>query len=123
MQSWCGGLATAVYCNKDATAIGPRQIKILDVGKSAPFIMLLSTFQIGCLLLLAGLAFLWARSQWRRLPPGPPGLPFLGNIADMPKDYEWRHWAKHKDIYGTSYLLPTRVFVRAIKRHHGTRTS
>ncbi|KAH8985750.1 cytochrome P450 oxidoreductase [Lactarius hatsudake] len=62
--------------------------------------MLLSTFQIGCLIFLACLAFLWARSQWRRLPPGPPGLPFLGNIGDMPKDYEWLHWAKHKDLYG-----------------------
>ncbi|KAH9029938.1 cytochrome P450 [Lactarius pseudohatsudake] len=62
--------------------------------------MLLSTFQIGCLVSSASLAFLWVRRQWRRLPPGPPGLPFLGNIADMPKDYEWRHWAKHKDIYG-----------------------
>ena len=75
--------------------------------------MLLSTFEIGCLALLACLAFLWARGQWRQLPPGPTGLPLLGNIADMPKDYEWRHWAKHKDIYGAFpavYLrvLPTR---------------
>ncbi|KAN0135849.1 Cytochrome P450 [Lactarius tabidus] len=62
--------------------------------------MLLSILQIGCVVFLSCLAFLWARSQWRRLPPGPPGLPFLGNIADMPKDYEWRHWAKHKAIYG-----------------------
>jgi hypothetical protein len=34
------------------------------------------------------------------LPPGPRGLPFIGNALDMPKDYEWEHWAKHKEIYG-----------------------
>ena len=24
----------------------------------------------------------------------------------MPKDYEWRHWAKHKDVYGTLSPFP-----------------
>ncbi len=87
--------------------------------------MLLSTFQIGCLVLLSCLVFLWARSQWRRLPPGPRGLPFLGNIADMPKDYEWLHWGKHKDVYGSSrYLLLTRSSCyhrsRQLRVHHGS---
>ncbi|KAI0408983.1 cytochrome protein [Xylaria palmicola] len=36
------------------------------------------------------------------LPPGPKGLPLLGNIADFPSpgQPEWEHWLKHKDIYG-----------------------
>lgn len=36
------------------------------------------------------------------LPPGPKGIPILGNIRDMPKleDREWLHWVKHKDKYG-----------------------
>ncbi|KAI1119073.1 putative cytochrome P450 oxidoreductase OrdA-like protein [Nemania sp. NC0429] len=36
------------------------------------------------------------------LPPGPKGLPFLGNIADFPPEgeLEWEHWLKHKDTYG-----------------------
>lgn len=38
------------------------------------------------------------------LPPGPKGLPIVGNLLDLPKpgDYEAKHWIKHKDIYGPS---------------------
>ncbi|KAF2851313.1 cytochrome P450 [Plenodomus tracheiphilus IPT5] len=36
------------------------------------------------------------------LPPGPKGLPILGNIQDLPRPdlLECHHWLKHKDIYG-----------------------
>ncbi|KAI1132726.1 putative cytochrome P450 oxidoreductase OrdA-like protein [Nemania abortiva] len=36
------------------------------------------------------------------LPPGPKGLPFIGNIAGLPihGEREWEHWLKHKDTYG-----------------------
>ncbi|KAK2606570.1 hypothetical protein N8I77_005311 [Diaporthe amygdali] len=36
------------------------------------------------------------------LPPGPKPWPLLGNITDMPPQgqVEWRHWLKHKDLYG-----------------------
>ncbi|KAI0430659.1 cytochrome protein [Xylaria sp. FL1042] len=37
-----------------------------------------------------------------RLPPGPQGLPFLGNILDLPAggERECEHWLRHKDTYG-----------------------
>lgn len=37
------------------------------------------------------------------LPPGPRGLPFLGNVQDLPKPgiLEAHHWLKHKELYGS----------------------
>jgi hypothetical protein len=36
------------------------------------------------------------------LPPGPAGVPFLGNVNDMPKPgiLECHHWLQHKERYG-----------------------
>jgi hypothetical protein len=45
----------------------------------------------------------WYR-KWsqRSLPPGPTGLPFVGNISNLPPQGvpEYRHWIKHKEKYG-----------------------
>ena len=37
------------------------------------------------------------------LPPGPKGLPLVGNINDLPKPgvFESHHWLQHKALYGT----------------------
>ncbi|KAF2119066.1 cytochrome P450 [Lophiotrema nucula] len=36
------------------------------------------------------------------LPPGPSGLPLVGNIQDLPAPgaVEFQHWLRHKDLYG-----------------------
>lgn len=50
--------------------------------------------------------YLLNRSRRRRnerpLPPGPKGVPILGNVNDMPKPgvLECHHWLQHKDLYG-----------------------
>lgn len=36
------------------------------------------------------------------LPPGPKGLPVVGNVNDLPKagELDYVHWLKHKELYG-----------------------
>jgi hypothetical protein len=73
-----------------------------------------SSSAVICLVL--GLATLYAVVRRSRnanrapLPPGPKGLPLLGNLNDLPKpgELEAHHWLKHKDLYG-SYDLFSKV--------------
>jgi hypothetical protein len=64
---------------------------------------------ISSLFLAAFFALLVARSRHRRhsahrlpLPPGPKGVPLLGNINDLPppEALEYKHWLQHKQQYG-----------------------
>lgn len=43
-----------------------------------------------------------SKGNGQPLPPGPKGLPVLGNINDLPEPgmLECHHWLKHKDLYG-----------------------
>lgn len=45
---------------------------------------------------------LWLNRYVLPLPPGPRGLPILGNVSDMPKPdvLECHHWFEHKKKYG-----------------------
>ncbi|CCF34180.1 hypothetical protein CH063_06228 [Colletotrichum higginsianum] len=43
------------------------------------------------------------------LPPGPKGLPIIGNVNDLPKpgEFEAQHWLKHKELYGPISSITT----------------
>ena len=51
-------------------------------------------------------AFLWysytkyLRSSGLPHPPGPKGLPFIGNLNDMPRELEWEQAVEWGKTYG-----------------------
>ena len=57
------------------------------------------------------------------LPPGPKGLPIIGNVGDLPPKggLEWQHWLKHKDLYGP--LSSVTVFGQTIILIHDLETA
>lgn len=47
------------------------------------------------------LLYLWAGGRARhRFPPGPRGLPIIGNIRDIPPMPTWVEYRKWTDTYG-----------------------
>ncbi|KAG5987814.1 hypothetical protein E4U52_007200 [Claviceps spartinae] len=93
------------------------------------------------LILLAALAIIYLYSSRRhskstlRLPPGPKGLPILGNVFDLPPEGipEYEHWLKLKDVYGpissmsvlgtTLVILHSHEAVQELLVKKSTRTS
>ncbi|KAK0200101.1 cytochrome P450 [Desarmillaria ectypa] len=56
---------------------------------------------LDCILFVASIYFLQCIiSRRRSLPPGPRGLPLIGNVFDMPSDRPWLTFAKWSDIWG-----------------------
>lgn len=66
---------------------------------------------LGFLALAVLLHYLRSRVSLTRrrppLPPGPKGLPLLGNLLDLPPDYSWLTYAKWRATYGDIIYLDT----------------
>lgn len=76
------------------------------------------TAAVLALALLAGVVLYLGAKPNRRLPPGPKGVPLLGNIFDIPKKREWlayqrwsREFSAHFAIY---YPLSTIHYISSI---------
>lgn len=71
--------------------------------------MLCATMSIPTAWMFAALAVLSAivvsRCRRLRLPPGPKGVPLLGNVFDVPKTQEWKTYAQWSRQYGLSNPL------------------
>ncbi|KAJ5980223.1 hypothetical protein N7481_007521 [Penicillium waksmanii] len=67
---------------------------------------MVSTQQLAVLALFATLLFAFKKlsgsKKAGKLPPGPKGMPIIGNLLDLPPagQQECVHWFKHKEVYG-----------------------
>ena len=68
-----------------------------------------------CIVLLLIARYL--RSPWRKLPPGPPGYPFVGNAFQL-KDKQWLQFSNWRKIYGTvpAYAFALSYFLTLCSR-------
>jgi hypothetical protein len=66
------------------------------------FITPLSAFLLIALGVVYAVTKFWRNRNALPLPPGPKGIPILGNVNDMPKPgvLECHHWLQHKETYG-----------------------
>lgn len=46
----------------------------------------------------------WTRTTKLPLPPGPPGLPILGNILDAPSNFQWKTYATWSKQYDSDVI-------------------
>ena len=57
---------------------------------------------VDLVVVVLALAWMWriCTSRGRRFPPGPPGLPIIGNLLDLPQDHEWVTYSAWHDRWG-----------------------
>ena len=68
-------------------------------------LIVLGEFALGlAILFIAVIRFIKVKPRLR-LPPGPRGLPVIGNVLDMPSEKEWLTFAQWGETWGTRSLI------------------
>ena len=75
-----------------------------------------STFVVGVSVAIAAIGTVWVQRRWinpKQLPypPGPPPLPLIGNLLDMPQAYYWLTYAEMGKKYGDL------VYMKVLDKH------
>ncbi|KAH9888316.1 cytochrome P450 [Cubamyces lactineus] len=88
---------------------------VQHVGAVAPLVKFESTtFAIcACVVALLAMRFLFGRkASAMRLPPGPKGLPIVGNLFDMPRKTYWKTFTDWSEQYGD--VVHLRILGRSV---------
>ena len=66
---------------------------------------ILATLFFGCMLLFGRLNMKRRNPNGLPLPPGPKGLPLIGNLFDFPTNHQWLVYDEWKKTYGKYFII------------------
>ena len=107
-------LGSAVYGRQYRKRIPDKAQSAMDIelGLSSLIASMkdfpLSPYAFFLLSIIVALCLATTRRRYR-LPPGPAGLPFIGNLLDVPKNNQWLGYQEWSRKYGESNVFFIRV--------------
>ena len=75
-----------------------------DLCSPSPSTLAYTILALGATLALRSIVN--ARRLRRQMPPGPPGIPFLGNALQVPTAFTWFKFTEWKQQYGQYSPIP-----------------